>query len=237
MTLWARLTWQTAAPDELAADLVRRLGVGWRNGGLAQGARLLDLGSAELEVRPWVREGPADRPRRSGRLVLEPVPGGEPEPADVVGTESSPTLLAVGWATVELDRAEADLGLWLDPAGASMEGVDPHLGARTRVRGTRGLPGPWIVLLEPATEGRAAAALARDDEGPCAVYLQPPVGLDAWLAEASARGVETRGGIRPDGPFGSQALLAGGPAAGPHVVLVEGRRPSLAVPAAGTIGP
>ena len=235
MTLWARLTWQTADPSALAADLERRLGITGRDGGLVLGARLLDLGSAELEVRPWVREGPADRPRRAGRLMLEPVPGGEPEPSPVLGVVPPPALLALGWATVDLDRAEADLDMWLALDQGPVEGIEPSLGATTRVRGTRGLPGTWIVLLEPVTEGRVAAALARDDEGPCALYLQPPAGLDDWLAEAASRGVETRSGIRRDGPFGRQALLAGGPAAGPHIVMVEGLRPSPVIGATGTI--
>lgn len=236
MTLWARLTWQAKDPDALAAELSARLGVPARPGGLVTGAQLLDLGTALLEVRPWVREGPADHPRAAGRLLLEPVPGGEEPPAG--GTPGGPTapavvLVGVGWATVEADRAERELELWLGPR-AGDEGEDPQLGARTRLHGGAGLPGPWMVILEPATEGRAAASLARDGEGPCALWLRPVAGLEAGIARVRATGTAvTR---RRDGPFGPQVLVHGA-AAGPHVILTEGRPPVSAGSVAGTIAP
>ena len=240
MSRWARLTWQSADPSTLAAGLQARLGVPARDGGLVLGAHLLHLGSAELEVRPWVREGPDDRPRDTGRLVLEPVPGGEPAPATAPGGAPAVELVGIGWSTVELDRSEAELDPWLG-AGAACVAHDPQLGARARLRGGGRLPATWIVLLEPSTEGRVAASLARDGEGPCAIYLAPDgprdrAALDAWLAAAAARGLRTVGGVEEDGPFGAQALVAGSPPSGPHVIVVEGRSPASVVDAAGTIG-
>jgi hypothetical protein len=239
MTLWARLTWQAKDPSALAGELARRLEIPARPGGLVAGARLLRLGTAELEVRPWVREGPDDTPRVAGRLMLEPVPDGEEPPA--ARDEPDPlVLLGLGWATVELDRAEAELEMWLGPrpggagAGAAVTPVDEHLGARAVLREGGGLPGAWTVLLEPSTEGRVAASLARDGEGPSALYLRPAVGLDAWADAARQRGV-TFGGRR-EGPFGDQVLLSAGPA-GPHVIVTEGRSPVPDPVPAGTIAP
>jgi len=294
MTLWARLTWQSAEPAAFSADLERRLGVPGRDGGLVPGARLLDLGTAHLEVRPWVREGPADQPHPAGRLMLEPVPGGEEIPgtsaavglrAQAEGNPARLVLVGLGWSTVELDRAESDLEMWLITAdgvaaaetvaaaksvaaaetvaapdgvaapagvaaaesGAAAESVaapagvlaadDPHLGARARVRGSAGLPGEWLVLLEPSTEGRVAAALARDGEGPCALYLWPPAGLPVWLLGAGMHGVAVTGPVLPGGPFGGQVLLTGTPPGGPHVIVVERRSPTVPAGGASTIAP
>ncbi len=242
MTLWARLTWQVPDPASFAPALGARLGVGVREGGGAPGAFVIPLGVALLEIRPWVRESPQDEPRDAGRLMLEPVPGGEDAPA---GADGVPLVLAgVGWATVELDRAEADLGPWLGeadpPAGGAGGGPpaavrDPQLGAVARVWRGGGLPGDRFVLLEPDTEGRLAASLARDGEGPCTIYLRPAVGLAAWAAGARDRGVAL--GTTQVGPLGSARLVLGGPVAGPHLLLVDAPRPSNRKAAASTIAP
>jgi hypothetical protein len=118
-------------------------------------------------------------------------------------------------------------------AGAGGPG-DEHLGGRARLREGAGLPGAWTVLLEPSTEGRVAASLARDGEGPCALYLRPAANLDAWVEAARARGVTVS--ARLEGPFGDQVMLASGPT-GPHVIVTEGRSPVSAGPPAGTIAP
>jgi len=240
--LWARLTWQAKDPAALAGELAGRLEVPARHGGLVAGARLLRLGTCELEVRPWIREGADDHPRPAGRLMLEPVPNGEegPDPA-LPGAPDPVVLVGLGWCTVDLDRAEHDLEMWLGPppappvAGdpaASDTPVDEHLGAVARLREGIGLPGAWTVLLEPSTEGRVAASLARDGEGPCALYLRPAAGLDPWIEAARERGVTVS--ARRDGPFGDQVLLASGPS-GPHVVVTEGRSPVPPDAPAGTI--
>ena len=243
MTLWARLTWQAKDPAAIAGELARRLSVAVVPGGLVPGARRLGLGNAELEVRPWIREGPGDDPRAAGRLVLEPVPDGEELPLAAAGAVPM-ELVGLGWCTVDLERAELELDPWLGPrpqgppTGVELDAdgllADEHLGARALLREGAGLPGDWMVLLEPYTEGRTAASLARDGEGPCALYLRPAAGLDAWLDAARDGGVTASG--HRDGPFGAQVLLAGSPS-GPHVIVTEGRTPVSAAAEAGTIEP
>jgi hypothetical protein len=145
----------------------------------------------------------------------------------------------VGWATVELNRAETELDPWLAPRNAEDGGGDgppatePHLGARTRLRGAGGLPAGSIVLLEPSTEGRLAASLARDGEGPCVLYLATRKPLRAWLRSARDHGVRASP-VRP-GPLGPSSLVLGGAIAGPHLILVDPSSSSSGGPAAVTI--
>jgi hypothetical protein len=113
-------------------------------------------------------------------------------------------LTGIGWATVEHERAidELDLALGGGPplAGGAPErwtplARDPALGARAWLR----MPVAGrlaLVVLEPDTEGRIAASLARFGEGIAVVYL----GADT---------VE------------SGHLVRGGPAWGPHVVVTN----------------
>ena len=145
-------------------------------------------------------------------------------------------LAGVCWATVELDRAEAELDPWLEPAEVPGDATEPHLGARTRTRRSPGLPGRALVLAEPVTEGRLAASLARDGEGPCALYLEPAEGLEAWRAAALRRGVLVS--AIHDGPLGPSVLLAGIPS-GPHLVVVDHPSPGSRRPSrpGGTIAP
>jgi hypothetical protein len=240
MRLYARLTWQVPDPLAFAAQLAARLGVavepvrGGAGAGLVAGGRLVRLGTCWLEVRPWVREGPMDDPRGPGRLLLEPVPDGEDALDGSTAAAEGLALHGLGWGTVELDRAEDELSMWVGPPVAGVDLADDQLLATARLRASGGLPGAWTVLLEPSSEGRAAAALARDGEGPIALYLRPAAGLDAWLEGAAARGTTT--GPRRPGPFGDQVLLPGA-LTGPHLVVTEGRDPVSATPPAGTIAP
>ena len=207
MTVWARLTWQAADPAEHAAELARRLGA--------------DLAGTAFHVVPWQRETASDDPHPGGRLVFEPATG---EAGSVI--ESSPgdaeqglRLAAIGWATVELDRAEAELAEWLEAEVPPAKDVaEPLVGARARSRRTDGLPGGTLVLLEPTTEGRLAASLVRDGEGPCTLYLRAPAGLDAWVAAARRRGVTVS--AKRKGPLGTGVLVPGPDRAGPHVIVV-----------------
>ena len=138
---------------------------------------------------------------------------------DDPGTDRAARPSALGWATVELDRAArdlaAELGLAVDafaPAAGSLA-----LGARCRV--AHGAIGGYVALaiLEPATEGRLAAMLARLGEGPAVVWL---VADDIAAADGPAA---------TPGPFGWERLVPGGP--------IRGLRWLLVGPAAGTIRP
>lgn len=114
--------------------------------------------------------------------------------------------LGVGWATVELDRAAQELGGgFVDAPG------DATLGAFCRVEAEGPAGSPPVVLLEPSTEGRLAASLARHGEGPLAVWFaaagDSTIGHEAWSSAEA-------------GPFGQERLILGGGPGGPHVLLV-----------------
>jgi hypothetical protein len=118
--------------------------------------------------------------------------------------------VALGWATVELDRAArelaGELGWSSDAFAAAPDSA--ALGASCRVA-WRILPGGLsLVLLEPAREGRLAGTLARQGEGLVAV----------WLAtEASRLGQAT---VVRAGPFGAERDAPGGTLGGLHGFLV-----------------
>jgi hypothetical protein len=116
--------------------------------------------------------------------------------------------LAMGWATVDLDRAAGELAASLNLPGDGPFRAAPRsaiLGGTCRIA-TGVLPdGGSLVLLEPDTEGRLAGWLARFDEGPVAAWLVidgPP------SAELEAFG---RAGLVPSsegaGPFGPERLV------------------------------
>jgi hypothetical protein len=128
-------------------------------------------------------------------------------------------VLAVIWATVDRDRLVADMKVPVERLAD-----DPLLGASVGlVRPAEAAP---IAVLEPITEGRLAATLARHGEGPAGEYVEAPVGRDGVKAAARAAGLDLGGPA--DGPFGRSVLVIAGPVDGPHLVLVE--------PPAGTIG-
>ena len=117
---------------------------------------------------------------------------------------------ALGWATVDLDRAASELArdLRFSPDAFVDAGESLALGARCRVASDV-LPGDLaLVILEPATEGRLAATLARFGEGPAVTWYRTdePVAVRAT-------------GSRP-GPFGPERLVAGDPVHGPHRLLI-----------------
>lgn len=128
-------------------------------------------------------------------------------------------VLADIWATVDRDRVVADLRLPVEPLAD-----DPSLGASVGlVRPAGEHP---IAILEPLTEGRLAATLARHGEGLAGEYVEAPVGLDAITTAATRADLVV--GRPADGPFGRSVLVLAGPVDGPHLVLVER--------SAGTIG-
>jgi hypothetical protein len=107
-----------------------------------------------------------------------------------------------GWATVELERAEGQVR---DEAGADLRFEDAQrsalLGARCR-RATAP-DGEWIVILEPDTEGRLAAFLARHGEGWAVTWEQGP-GAGAGVA----------------GPLGQELLARDQPSRGPFRLVL-----------------
>lgn len=104
--------------------------------------------------------------------------------------------LAVGWATVELDRATEELAHLLAPDAAFRDAPSSVLlGARCRI-GPAAAPATMrIVLLEPDTEGRLAATLARSGEGWVAT----------WEIEDATVGGRSVSAARP-GPLGLERL-------------------------------
>jgi len=117
-------------------------------------------------------------------------------------------ISGIGWATVDRERAQHDLDALLaaDPHApalgpwTSMD-RDPALGARAYARASREeLSSPTLVVLEPDTEGRLAAYLVRFGEGVGVVYV--------------GEGVPRPGRVEP-----------GGPAWGPHIVVLDKSSP------------
>lgn len=124
-------------------------------------------------------------------------------------------ILAVGWATVELERAARELAHLLRPGGTFTEAMPcEHLGAWCRIGRVR--PGvaaaEVVVLMEPSTEGRLAATLARHDEG-------WQVTWEAVLVVSAGGNELVLSGERP-GPLGPERLVLGGSASGPHRLVV-----------------
>ena len=68
------------------------------------------------------------------------------------------------WQTVDVDRTVADLALPAEPIAD-----DEVLGARGVL--VRPPEEPPLVIVEPSTEGRLAAALARHGEGDAGTYV------------------------------------------------------------------
>ncbi len=168
------------------------------------------LRAAGLGLDPGLGFGPG--PGFVPRAGFEPKLGGVPPtlggiPLQVVG---------IGWATVEMDRAATELGT---AASHGFETAEPDtlLGATARIGRGRS-KGPFAILLEPFTEGRLAAFLARHGEGPAVLYLAPGAGaLESLVGGLAAAGIRTRAGA---GPLGPAALVMGRSADEPQLVLV-----------------
>jgi len=80
-------------------------------------------------------------------------------------------LTGIGWATVDLERAERELSAALATELRTVFAArDEALGAAQRVATTAEL-GFALVLLEPDTEGPLAGLLARHAEGVVAAYV------------------------------------------------------------------
>ena len=126
------------------------------------------------------------------------------------------SVRAVAWATVDRDRALPEIAArWPSLPAFTPLPDDVLLGASAL-----GTTGPAVgeirlVLVEPNTEGRMAASLARRGEGPVAVWVAAPPPAGTRLSSPG------------EGPFGRERLVLGGALDGPHVLLLDG--------AAGTI--
>lgn len=221
--------WALADPSIVAAVLARigLSGGSRRDPAVDDDERLVPLANAWLSLEraagarsPWGRLVAVDR---GGGARLRRPALAHAAPGDGV------RLVGIGWATVDVARSASELGARrLDPRPP-----DEALGAHA-ARATDFAPdenpeedrswlsnGPELVLLEPSTEGRIAASLARFGEGPAALYIASPA--------ARAGAATGRPSAPTAGPFGRQHLVVGGPVDGPHLVLVDGDR-------AGTIG-
>jgi hypothetical protein len=132
--------------------------------------------------------------------------------------DAVPHAVAVGWTTVELARAEASLleaaagtiGRFVEAPG------DALIGANVRVATLRLAALPTVrrlALLEPSTEGRLTASLARLGEGPAVVWLAGAATASSTpVPGASARGA---------GPFGPERLLLDGVRDGRLVLVTD----------------
>ena len=133
------------------------------------------------------------------------------------------TTLATMWATVDRERARSAVG----GIAEELPG-DEHLGAWVTLLAHDAADEPPIALLEPSTEGRLAAWLARNGEGPAGRYVGvgAAAAFDGLASKATALGL----GVTPvaGGPFGPSRLVIRRSTSAPNLVLVD-RRP-------GTIG-
>lgn len=153
-----------------------------------------------------MKPGPATPPPPTRRLVdaawRNAVDG-------AAATSLNATALAIGWATVELDRAAAELAEALGLGGVAAFCAAPRsvaLGCVCRIARAILPGGGSLLLLEPDTEGRVAGSLARRGEGPVAVWLTPPA-PDA--PDGSSAGGLTLSAER-DGPLGGERLIVEG---------------------------
>jgi len=123
------------------------------------------------------------------------------------------------WATVDLERTLAELGIeGLAATAAAAARPDPLLGARVLIV-PAGPDARRQAIAEPTTEGRLAATLARHGEGPAGRYLVVGDDLGRARARATAAGIPvSRIEI---GPFGRSMLVLIGPVSGPHLILCE----------------
>jgi hypothetical protein len=177
--------------------------------------------------------GPGPGSRAADRLeVVGADPWSKTVPTADDPTAAGARFLALGWATVDLDRVAA---AWAGVRWAAAP-RDSLVGARALLGGPdttgRDATGAGIVpqgltvttlLLEPDTEGRLAAALARHGEGPAVLYI----GLRAVaLARARTRLARLRVPVSAGpGPFGPGIAIAGTPAWSPTLIILPARGP------------
>ncbi len=205
--------WWSSDPAGLAAWLAEDLGI---EGPTLDALPAIPLVGGAVSFRRS-RAGEADRlsvthsaagGAASAGQGPEPDPAGRPDGAARAEGPPGPRLLAVGWATVDVGRAAAEVAGRFGLAAGAFEPAtdDAWLGGRAwtaRLGPTR------LVLLEPSTEGRLTAALARAGEGPCALYLAAPT---ARIGAARPGPLGPVSLVRSDRPWGPFVLVrASGP--------------------------
>ena len=139
---------------------------------------------------------------------------------DAAISATDATAIAVGWATVDLERAVADVAaaFGLVPEAFVPAGSTSALGARCLVHADGLGAGLALVLLEPETEGRLAATLARHDEGPAVVWFAV---TDPAIVGETLRASGVQLGDEAPGPFGPERILGGAFTAVPHRLIVR----------------
>ena len=190
--------WLSPAPAVTAARLSAALGL----------PLAAERDGLELVLANAVIEVVADAVGPAGGRGYErlSIPGVLTPAADLgSGTERTAatlSLVAIGIATVDAERLAGEHGL--EPTQLA---PDLALGAACWQARAGEIA---AVILEPNTEGRIAASLARFGEGPVVLYLAGGRG-GSWSGHrATARG-----------PFGRGYDIAGWPAWGPHVAICE----------------
>jgi hypothetical protein len=132
--------------------------------------------------------------------------------------------MAVGWTTVEAERAAAEVTAASGAVGPFVDAArDDLLGATCRVTrlALAAVPGVRsLVLLEPSAEGPLAASLARLGEGPAVVWL-----VGGATAAAMAGGILSAPAA---GPFGPERLVLAGGRDGHLLLVVDGAPGTIA---------
>ncbi|HSH22186.1 MAG TPA: hypothetical protein VK992_06210 [Candidatus Caenarcaniphilales bacterium] len=194
-----RLVWLHAEPEQ-AVERLSRLGFEVASVGAAERFRI-----AFPELSVTVQRG---SPRRDGALVAGEESDARDDDAGGV-SRAHPNgvadVVGIGIASVDGERMIRELApMRLEPAGG-----DEALGARAWIEDTSA---PRLIVLEPTTEGRLAAALARHGEGPVALYLGIVGAVGARLEAALERPTAWPVGgtarlIRPERPWGPFLLV------------------------------
>jgi hypothetical protein len=116
-----------------------------------------------------------------------------------------PLTIGRGWATVDIDRATVELAHLIAADGRFQDvSRSAILGARcvrARAAASVGFGATWVILVEPDTEGRIAAFLARHGEGWAVEWFE------SEDIAANARGAP--------GPLGPERLVRDAPTSGP----------------------
>jgi len=118
--------------------------------------------------------------------------------------------IAIGWATVDLERAEGELTAALGLGSDRLFRSAPRsivLGGTCRVAPEVLPEGGSLVVLEPDTEGRLAGSLARLGEGPVAAWL---VVTGRAGEVAAVRGAGLAVWTEHVGPLGAERLVVDG---------------------------